>query len=101
MVWKSEQRQVLVKPAGMELEAMAPDEQNEGRVKVRLRFQLPRGCYATMLLKRLFAQSWELRGPRYDRGQPSGAGEQEEDRRRGPWSRRPAPRLHSDEDFDE
>lgn len=101
MVWKSEQRPVLIKPEGMALEAMAPDEQNEGRVKVRLRFSLPRGCYATMLLKRVFAQSWEMRGPRYDREQPAGPGEQQEDPRRGPWSKRPAPRLQTDEDYDE
>jgi tRNA pseudouridine13 synthase len=100
MVWKSEERQALVKPEVMRLEGMGPDEHNDGRVKVTLTFQLPRGSYATMLLKRLFAQSWELRRP-FDRGLPAGAGGPDEQQRRGPWARRPAPRLHSDEDFEE
>jgi tRNA pseudouridine13 synthase len=37
---------------------IAPDELHPGRNKVTLRFSLPRGAYATMLIKRLFAPSW-------------------------------------------
>ena len=33
----------------------ADDELNRGRKKLELRFELPRGCYATMLVKRLTA----------------------------------------------
>lgn len=32
---------------------IADDELNQGRKKLELRFELPRGCYATMLIKRL------------------------------------------------
>jgi tRNA pseudouridine13 synthase len=35
--------------------ATADDELNRGRQKLELRFELPRGCYATMLVKRLTA----------------------------------------------
>ena len=35
----------------------APDDLNPGRRKVTLRFDLPRGCYATMVVKRLTAQN--------------------------------------------
>lgn len=34
---------------------------HEGHVKASLQFHLPRGCYATMLIKRLFAPSWYAR----------------------------------------
>jgi tRNA pseudouridine13 synthase len=35
--------------------AVADDELNRGRKKLELQFELPRGCYATMLVKRLTA----------------------------------------------
>lgn len=55
MVWREEPRTVLIKPADLEEARIAPDELHAGRVKVTLSFALPRGAYATMLLKRLFA----------------------------------------------
>jgi tRNA pseudouridine13 synthase len=33
--------------------ASEPDELNQGRMKLTLRFDLPRGSYATMLVKRV------------------------------------------------
>lgn len=41
-----------VRPASLSHEA-APDEVHRGRMKLRLRFELPRGSYATMLVKRV------------------------------------------------
>ena len=46
-------RDVLLFPEGLELQEVAPDDLYPGRVKVRLRFFLPRGAYGTMVLKRL------------------------------------------------
>jgi len=43
-----------VRPAGLG-HAVAPDDQNAGRKKVLLTFDLPRGSYATMLVKRVTA----------------------------------------------
>ncbi len=41
-----------VRPASLSHEA-GPDELHRGRMKLRLRFELPRGSYATMLVKRV------------------------------------------------
>ena len=46
-------RPALVAPAGLSAEA-GEDEINRGRRKLALRFELPKGSYATILLKRLF-----------------------------------------------
>jgi tRNA(Glu) U13 pseudouridine synthase TruD len=35
--------------------SFAPDELTPGQLKWTLRFQLPRGCYATMVIKHLLA----------------------------------------------
>lgn len=48
------ERPILVRPAGLSAESV-PDERHPGRLAVRLRFELPRGSYATLLVKRLFA----------------------------------------------
>jgi tRNA pseudouridine13 synthase len=91
MIWKEEHRDVLVKPADLQPPVIAPDTMHEGRVQATLSFALPRGAYATMLLKRLFAKPWYEReatergdDPRY-RG-PSTQGDRE---RRGPSRRGP------------
>ncbi|MEP3479120.1 MAG: tRNA pseudouridine(13) synthase TruD [Fuerstiella sp.] len=44
------QRLTMIQPRGLQVEE-SEDEINVGRRKVRLCFELPRGCYATMLLK--------------------------------------------------
>jgi tRNA pseudouridine13 synthase len=58
MVWKEEQRDVLAKPGAVADVRLEPDDINAGRVKATLQFELPRGAYATMLIKRMFAPSW-------------------------------------------
>ncbi|MCI0701197.1 MAG: tRNA pseudouridine(13) synthase TruD [Planctomycetia bacterium] len=45
-------RPACVRPANLSSES-APDELNKGRTKLTLRFDLPRGSYATMLVKRV------------------------------------------------
>ena len=46
-------RDALMAPEGLTSSA-APDELNPGRRKLTLGFELPKGSYATILLKRLF-----------------------------------------------
>jgi tRNA pseudouridine13 synthase len=46
-------RPALVVPEGLSAEPDAPDELNPGRRRVTLRFGLPRGSYATIIVKRL------------------------------------------------
>ncbi|MBV8879451.1 MAG: tRNA pseudouridine(13) synthase TruD [Planctomycetaceae bacterium] len=46
-------RDALIAPAGLK-SATGDDELNKGRRKLILSFELPRGAYATVLLKRLF-----------------------------------------------
>lgn len=58
MIWKEEPRDILVKPADVADVRLEPDELNAGQVKATLQFSLPRGAYATMMIKRLFAPSW-------------------------------------------
>jgi tRNA pseudouridine13 synthase len=58
MIWKEEARDVLVKPADVADVRLEPDDLHDGQVKATLQFALPRGAYATMLIKRLFAPSW-------------------------------------------
>lgn len=61
MIWKEEARDVLVKPRDVGEVRIEPDELNPGHVKATLEFSLPRGAYATMMIKRLFAPSWYSR----------------------------------------
>ncbi len=49
-------RPAIVAPAGLSSEA-GEDELNRGRRKLALRFDLPKGSYATILLKRLFHEA--------------------------------------------
>ncbi|MCA8949086.1 MAG: tRNA pseudouridine(13) synthase TruD [Planctomycetes bacterium] len=67
MIWREEPRDVFVKPRDVADVKIAPDEVHPGRVRAELAFALPRGAYATMLIKRLFAPSWYERGERRDR----------------------------------
>ncbi len=50
------ERLACLRPAGMTAEPGA-DELNRGKRKVTLRFDLPRGAYATMIVKRLTGQT--------------------------------------------
>lgn len=49
------ERPALYRPAEFEWDD-AEDERHPKRRRMRLRFRLPRGCYATMLVKRLFGE---------------------------------------------
>lgn len=48
-------RPALMRPAGIWVEGPEPDDRYPGRLKLGLRFSLPRGSYATMLIKALTA----------------------------------------------
>jgi tRNA pseudouridine13 synthase len=52
------ERAALCLPAGLEYRA-EPDDLHPGRSKLLLAFELPRGCYATLLVKRMQAGSRE------------------------------------------
>jgi tRNA pseudouridine13 synthase len=121
MIWKEEPRAAFAKPTDVADVVIEPDEMHGGRVKATLQFSLPRGAYATMLIKRLFAPSWysregeerfgrrraEFRGDRGiyrgdrddrgDRGERSGRDDRAPRTERGPRSdrqprdRQPAP----------
>lgn len=47
------ERQMVVKPHELRIELSGRDELNAGRHRVTLEFELPRGAYATILIKRL------------------------------------------------
>lgn len=47
------ERAAIVRPEGLKIEPPLDDELNAGRSRLSLQFALPRGSYATMLMKRL------------------------------------------------
>ncbi|MBX3459602.1 MAG: tRNA pseudouridine(13) synthase TruD [Planctomycetes bacterium] len=51
--FKAAARKALVFPAGLVVQPPEPDDLNEGRHKVRLAFELPRGSFATIITRRL------------------------------------------------
>jgi tRNA pseudouridine13 synthase len=53
------ERSALVFPRELEVGAPAADELYPGRLRMTLQFFLPRGSYATLLLKRMQAVPWE------------------------------------------
>ena len=55
MVLREEPRPAVVVPRELHVGGVARDEIHRGRAKLALSFALPRGAYATMLIKRLFA----------------------------------------------
>lgn len=65
---KEEPRRLVLRPADLTVLGPWRDERNAGRVKVELRFKLPRGAYATLVVRRLFAEP-ATRRPR-DRSRP-------------------------------
>lgn len=52
---KGEERAILVRPAHLRVRPPERDNLNPGCWAVRVRFELPRGSYATLIVKRLFA----------------------------------------------
>ena len=77
--FKPEERPLLVVPRHWRAIRSEPDELNDGAEKLRIRFELPRGSYATMVVKRLFVSTdppadatpiFGARGARPARGRP-------------------------------
>jgi tRNA pseudouridine13 synthase len=56
--FEPEDRPLLVHPGRLAIGEAAPDELNEGRLRVNVAFTLPPGAYATLVVKRLF--HWTL-----------------------------------------
>ena len=97
MIWKEEPRDVFVKPTDVGDVRIEADDMHPGRCKATLQFSLPRGAYATMLIKRLFAPSFyshENDGPA-----PMRRNEDRGDDRDGDRSPRPQP-ITGDHDED-
>lgn len=61
---KGEDRRLQVVPRHLRIRPSEPDPMNRGLRLVKLRFELPRGAYATLVLKRLLARG---AGARYTR----------------------------------
>lgn len=55
MVWREEPRDLLVRPTNIYANQPERDDQQRGATKLEVAFSLPRGVYATMLIKHLFA----------------------------------------------
>ena len=55
MVWREEPRDLLVRPTNVYANRPERDTRNRGTYNVELAFCLPRGVYATMLIKHLLA----------------------------------------------
>jgi tRNA pseudouridine13 synthase len=57
------ERPLRVRPVGLTVSGPAvEDDRRPGRLKLRLRFELPPGAYATLVLKRLFGEEPEVAG---------------------------------------
>lgn len=54
---KGEPREIFVRPTHLRVRPPEPDLMNRGYSAVRIRFELPRGSYATLIVKRLFAEA--------------------------------------------
>jgi tRNA pseudouridine13 synthase len=109
--FKGEERATVIHPRHLRVRPAEPDEENRGSRKVRVRFELSRGAYATLLVRRLVAtplgeqraeQAAERQGPaeprpterpdrgeRGDRGPPRRGGERGGPPRGGPRRGRP------------
>lgn len=70
MVLREEPRPLVVVPRALQVSAPAADEEFRGRRKLTLEFGLPRGAYATMLIKHLAAEERPVRGAGRGRGRP-------------------------------
>lgn len=54
---KGEERRLIVRPEHLRVRPAEPDPLNRGARMVRIRFELPRGSYASLVVKRLLARS--------------------------------------------
>ncbi|MEX1024599.1 MAG: tRNA pseudouridine(13) synthase TruD [Planctomycetota bacterium] len=69
---KGEDRPLILRPAHMRVRPRERDTENHDRWSVVVRFELPRGAYATLVVKRLFASSTAARPPRFEGGRREG-----------------------------
>lgn len=67
MILREEPRDALVIPTDVGDIVTDRDEANRGRRRARVEFSLPRGAYATMLLKSVWAPPWQRHGNRRSR----------------------------------
>ncbi|MFT5285643.1 MAG: tRNA pseudouridine13 synthase [Planctomycetota bacterium] len=58
---KPEDRPLIVLPRHLRVRPAVPDADNPGLSAIVMRFELPRGAYATLVVKRLFARSADAR----------------------------------------
>ena len=65
MVLRAESRPALVVPGDLVMEGPRPDRESDG-LAVKLSFSLPRGAYATMLIKVMTASRWGTARRRHD-----------------------------------
>ena len=54
---KGEDRPLIIRPRHLRVRPAEPDKLNRGASMVRVRFELPRGAYATLLVRRLVTRS--------------------------------------------
>ena len=67
---KGEDRPLVVHASHMRVRPPEADPLNRGLRSVRLRFELPRGAYATLVVRRLLARPWEGVAREETRGTP-------------------------------
>ncbi|MCB9880289.1 MAG: tRNA pseudouridine(13) synthase TruD [Planctomycetes bacterium] len=93
---QEELRALAIRPRDLEVLGPWPDDENEGRLKVELRFSLPRGSYATLVVKRLFADPARRRLDS-DKGRAREQGFEGRERKRfdGGHGRRPDERAYA------
>ncbi len=54
--FKAHEREILVKPKNFSISELEDDEVNRGKQKVTVSFELPKGSYATIILKFIFEE---------------------------------------------
>ena len=100
---KGEERPLVVVPRHLRVRPAEPDPANRRLSSIRIRFELPRGSYATLVVKRLVARSPEelererkrrAAGGRGRTGR-AGGGQARRDPRRG--DERPGEKRHGEE----
>ncbi len=90
---KGEDRPLLVRASHMRVRPPEPDSLNRGLRSVRLRFELPRGAYATLVVRRLLARPWEGVAREESRGVPPHRARSAAPKKRAPAAK-PSERGH-------
>ena len=54
--FKAHEREILVKPKNFLISELEDDDVNHGKKKVTISFELPKGSYATIVLKFIFEE---------------------------------------------